>query len=212
MCRLLAIRSAEPFDPSVHLRGLADIAQNSKEYQGHGWGCARWVPRTGWQLHHNILPIWEDDLARFESTTYLIAHARSAFRDEGICVENNMPFSDGKYIFAFNGELRGVRIRQEGRIGAERIFNFIKRFDHGDMYAAMKKGVDIIARQTRYIRAMNLVIAGEDKLCICSMFQDDPEYFTMHQRKGGDTVVVCSEPYGDAAGWEPIANNSVLVL
>ena len=27
-----------------------------------------------------------------------------------------------------NGELQGVRIREEGRIGAEKIFNFIKQY------------------------------------------------------------------------------------
>jgi len=36
-----------------------------------------------------------------------VAHARSAFEDKDIVVENNMPFTDGERVFIFNGELRG---------------------------------------------------------------------------------------------------------
>jgi len=212
MCRLLAIRNVAPFDPAPHLRGLARVAQTSREYQGHGWGCARWVPDSGWQLYHNIMPIWQDDLSQFNSTTFLIAHARSAFRDEGICVENNMPFADAKYAFAFNGELHGVRIKEQGRIGAEKVFNYIKRFDRGDMRAAIRKGMDIIERRTRRLRAMNLIIGDGKKLHIGTLFRDDPEYFTMHRTYNGDAVIVCSQPYETDSGWQPIANNSVLEL
>ena len=67
-------------------------------------------------------PIWEDDWRPPGRTTLLLAHARSAFRDEGIRVENNMPFHDGERGFIFNGELRGVRIRERGRIGAEKVY------------------------------------------------------------------------------------------
>ena len=46
------------------------------------------------------------------------------FRNEGIAVENNMPFLSGRHGFVFNGELRGVRIAATGRIGAEKLFRF----------------------------------------------------------------------------------------
>ena len=131
MCRLLCVRRKNGFAMRPHLEALAAIARNCQEYQGHGWGCA-WLDDTTWRLHHNIRPIWEDDLARFGQTTLMLAHARSAFRDEGIAVENNMPFFDGERVFIFNGELRGVRLKATGRIGAEKVFNFITRFDRGD--------------------------------------------------------------------------------
>ncbi len=57
----------------------------------------------------------------FPTTKRLIVHARSAFQDKDIVVENNMPFYDDKYIFIFNGELNGVKIKSDGRIGAEKI-------------------------------------------------------------------------------------------
>ena len=46
---------------------------------------------------------------------------------KGIKIENNMPFTGGNYVYVFNGELRGVRIKEKGRIGAEKIFNYINR-------------------------------------------------------------------------------------
>src|SRR5512136_2582737 len=100
-----------------------------------------------------------DRLSRFPRTSFLIAHARSAFEDRDITVENNMPFSDGERIFIFNGELRGVKLHEQGRIGAEKIFNFIRRFDRGDTLAALKKAVELIRKRTRYIRGMNIIMA-----------------------------------------------------
>ena len=42
-------------------------------------------------------------------------------------------------MFVFNGELRGVRVKADGRIGAEKIFNYVKRFDRGDLGAALER-------------------------------------------------------------------------
>jgi len=123
MCRLLVVRSERPFAISPHLEKFSHISKHSKEYQGHGWGCAYKDSRGEWALYRNICPIWEDNVSAFPVTTLLVAHARSAFEDRDIRVENNMPFFDGRYVYIFNGELRGVRIREQGRIGAEKIFN-----------------------------------------------------------------------------------------
>jgi len=48
-----------------------------------------------------------------------------------------MPFYRGERVFVFNGELRGVRLRVPGRIGAEKIFNLIEGRDAGDLDAAL---------------------------------------------------------------------------
>jgi len=58
-----------------------------------------------------------------------------------------MPFYDWNNVFIFNGQLNGVRIKEQGRTGAEKIFNFIKRFNRGDMANAIKKGVEIIKKR-----------------------------------------------------------------
>ena len=158
MCRILCVRGVEPFDIAPHLAAFAQLARESREYQGDGWGCA-WIDADGWRLYRDISPVWEDAAAPSGRTTLLLAHARSAYRGEGIRVENNMPFFDGERAFIFNGELHGVRIKERGRIGAEKVFNFVKRFGDGDMGLALERGLDAIEKRTRYVRAMNLIVA-----------------------------------------------------
>jgi len=210
MCRLLAVRSQDAFSSAPYLEKFASIAKNSKEFQGHGWGCAWLDPAGLWQIYRNIRPVWEDDFSSFPSTTLLVAHARSAFEDKDIVVENNMPFSDGKAVFIFNGELRGVKIKEEGRIGAEKIFNFIRRFDSGDPLAALKKATAIIRHRTKYIRGMNIIMVKDRTIYLSTFFQGDPEYFTMHCKENRE-LILCSEPFPSEQGWTAIANDSVKV-
>jgi glutamine amidotransferase len=208
MCRLLYINSKNEFSVPEYLAKFAEVAKQSKEYQGHGWGCA-YLQSGKWNYYKNVLPIWEDDLSKFGNSTRLISHARSAFKDEGIVVENNMPFYDDKYIFIFNGELRGVKIKEEGRIGAEKIFNYIKRFDKGSIKDALQKGAEIITKKSSYIRAMNIILSNENASYVYSQFNEDEEYFTMKTKISDDTIAVCSQSFIGETGWQPISNNSL---
>lgn len=209
MCRLLAVKSTLPFACEPHLRAFAHIAEHSREYQGHGWGCARLTRDGRWDMHKNIRPVWEDDLTSFEDTTLLIAHARSAFRNEGITVENNMPFCDDRHAFAFNGELHGVRIREQGRTGAEKVFSVIRRCNRGDLESALAAAARVIKQRTRYVRAMNIALSDGHHVCVHSAFNEDPDYFTMFTRSTKRGFIVCSQPYPGQAGWTPIENNTV---
>ena len=211
MCRLLWVRSERPYQIASHLQRFAVLARESTEYQGHGWGCA-WLESGGWKVYRDIRSIWEDDLTRFGATTLLLAHARSAFRNEGIRVENNMPFIDGQRAFIFNGELQGVRIRETGRIGAEKIFNFIKRFNHSGPLPAIQKGVNIIEKRTRYLRAMNLIIASPDSSELATLYNENPAYFQMHRCQQAGEDIVCSQPYPGEGGWQPISNRTIQSL
>ena len=181
MCRLLYVNSNNNFSIPDYLVKFAEISKYSKEYQGHGWGCA-YLQNGKWQYYKNVKPIWEDDFSKFEITNRLVAHARSAFKDEGIVVENNMPFYDDKYVFIFNGELRGVKIKEEGRIGAEKIFNYIKRFDKGSIKEALQKGTEIITKKSSYVRAMNIIVTDKEAAYVHSQFNEDDEYFTLHAK------------------------------
>jgi len=198
----------EPFDPVPHLVTFASIAKNSKEFQGHGWGCAWKDGGEQWQIYRNVRPIWEDDPSRFPRTSLLVAHARSAFEDKDIVVENNMPFTDGERVFIFNGELRGVKLQEQGRIGAEKIFNFIRRFDHGDTLSALRKAVEIIRNRTRSIRAMNIILVKGRTVYLSTYFTGDEDYFTMRYKKGPE-LVICSEVYPSEEGWKGVANGTV---
>jgi glutamine amidotransferase len=119
-----------------------------------------------------------------------------------------MPFFDGERVFIFNGELRGVKIREEGRIGAEKIFNFIRRFDNGDTLGALKKAAEIIRNRTRFIRAMNIIMVKERGIYLFTYFTGDEGYFTMRY-KDGPELVICSETYPSDEGWRSIANETV---
>ena len=211
MCRLLWIRSEDPFEIASHLHQFASLAQASPEYQGHGWGCAR-LHHNGWQYYRNINPVWLDDLNQFGKTTLFLAHARSAFRDEGITVENNMPFSKDNEAFIFNGELSGVRIRQAGRIGAEKIFHFIDRFRHLGPLRALEKAVEVIEKRSRYIRAMNMILATPEQSLLASLYNENEGYFQMYRHCTEGMTIVCSQPYPSVQDWNPIENRTIQLL
>jgi glutamine amidotransferase len=203
MCRLLCVRSDRPFAIALYLRPFAEVARNSREYQGHGWGFA--AARNGaWRFYHNLRSIWEDHDNMAGTATLLLAHARSAFQNTGLTVLNNMPFRHDPYVYIFNGELRGVRIREEGRIGAEKLFNFIRRFDSGSMLDALRLGMARLEQRTAYIKAANLVIAEGEKICVASRFSEDPDYYTLRRKTENGTAIICSETFGDPSGWSDI--------
>ncbi len=165
-----------------------------------------------WHHYHNINPVWDDDLSGFGQTRLLLVHARSAFRDEGIAIENNMPFTDGETVFIFNGELRGVKVKSEGRIGAEKIYNYIRRMDKGDKLQALDKAVSIIIRRTSYVRAMNIIMSDGDSGLVLSNYSEDPEYFQMYHSFRGGVKRVCSQPFPGEVDWQPIANGVIKII
>jgi len=208
MCRLLYVKSNTTFDIPPHLKAFADIAKNSCEYQGHGWGLVS-MDGADIKKYWSVKPIWEDELSQFKKSKVLYVHARSAFKNEGILKENNMPFLNKEDVFIFNGELHGVKIKAQGKIGAEKIFNYIKRFDKGDLFHAVKKAMPIISKQSKYVRAMNLIIGNQNRAVLCSVYNEDPKYFTMCKKNIGAMRLFCSEPYPNDSGWEKIQNNTI---
>jgi len=208
MCRMLMIREPQPFLIRPHLVEFADMCRRSREYQGHGWGIAYRLDGK-WQYYKDLRAIWDCDFRRFGEADFLAVHARSAFRNEGILLQNNMPFYDAKYLFMFNGELHGVRLKVPGRIGAEKIFNFIKRLNRGDLYTAFRKATYIIGKQSQLVRAMNILMTDGQHIYLQSRFSEDPGYFTLYRRAGtGDAF--CSQPLSGT--WQAIANHTTLVL
>ena len=109
--------------------------------------------------------------------------------------KNNMPFFDGSKVFIFNGELQGVRINEQGRIGAEKVFNFVKRFDRGDTLSAIRQGVQLLTKKTQYVRAMNFIIAEQGQAWISTAFSENPGYFQMCQKFSEGEHVISSAPY-----------------
>ena len=199
-----------PFSITGLLRPFAAMARRKPRIPGARLGLrlARWTTAGGSTTTFNRSG--KTTWSQFGETRLLLVHARSAFRDEGIVVENNMPFSDGESAFIFNGELRGVRIQSEGRIGAEKIYNYIRRFDKGDLCAATRRAVDIINKRSSYVRAMNLILSdGEAKLPVDHL-QRRPAVFPDVSQAGCVALeLVCSRPLDDeTATGLPIDNHT----
>jgi glutamine amidotransferase len=194
-----------------HLQKFSQITKNSKEYQGHGWGCA-YLVEDEWRFYKNIRPIWEDNFDSFPSTNLLVAHARSAFKDQDIHVDYNMPFYNQKYVFIFNGELHGVKIKESGKSGAEKIFNHILRFDKNDIKEAIHKSIKIINKRTRHIKAMNFIIADKQKAYVYSDFNEDPDYFTLKYKNNHGQTLIKSEINQEELDWEKLNTKEIKVF
>ena len=205
------MRSDAPFPTDEVLATFRRKCRESVEYQGHGWGAA-WRAAGIWSRHKSLTPIWEDEFEIPKEVDFLIVHARSAFKDTGIMIENNMPFYRDERVFVFNGELRGVRLRVPGRIGAEKVFNLIERAvnqDDQDLSKALGATEALLLSKSDYVRALNVAVADGDRIYARCRFNESPDYFTLHFRD--DAIrAVCSEPL-DAA-YRPMQNGQTVTL
>lgn len=208
MCRFLMLRSDHGFDPKPVFATFRERCRKSPEFQGHGWGTA-FRSNGEWTRCRSLTPIWEDTVALPREVDFLVVHARSAFRNEGIEVSNNMPFYREERIFVFNGELRGVRLKVPGRIGAEKIFRVVLSRDRGDLAEALGSTERILSSRTRYVRAMNVALTDERRIYALCRFGDAPGYFTLHYRTG-ELTGVSSEPLDPS--FLPMENGEIRVL
>lgn len=222
MCRILAARAEAPIDVLPFVRAFAERCRASKEFQGHGWGIS-WREDGAWRSWRSIDPIWESRLPDVPPTKLALIHARSAFRNELIAVENNMPFVEDGLAFTFNGELRGVRLQAPGETGAWRLFHLLRRFGSaldGDGIGALQRLDRVVGARTDYVRALNVAASDGERIWVGSRYSEDPEYFTLwHARVpdfGGTVSLVSSEQF-DVPGavrplWGPIPNGHFMEL
>jgi len=77
------------------------------------------------------------------------------------------------------------------------------------MLEGFKKGVEVIQKRTKYIRAMNIILADKVTIYVASVFNEDPDYFTMHYRQDEDQLLICSEAPPGEEGWQNIENQTV---
>ena len=207
MCRFLVVRSAEGFDPSPMVDTFRERCRRSAEFQGHGYGLAL-LASGRWERYRSLTPIWEDSPPLPGKAEVLVVHARSAFRNEGIDVLNNMPFYREDLCFVFNGELRGVRLKATGRIGAEKIFHVI--LEQGpDLSEALAATDRLVRSRSRYVRAMNVALTDGSAIYAHCRFAERPDYFTLHYRTG-ELSGVSSEPLDES--FRPMANGETRVL
>lgn len=222
MCRILALAATRPFGVEPWLRAFAERCRESREYQGDGWGLA-WWNGTEWERRRTLDPIWSETLESAPRSSAYLVHARSAFTGSPLALELNMPFLGDRCAFAFNGELRGVRLSVPGANGAQRLFTLFQRFQDagGDSPSALTRLDRVVSTRTDYVRALNVVVADEAGIHVTSRFNQEPDYFTMHASEhargpaGEPISVVCSEALavpGAVVPWRPVPRGVRLTL
>jgi len=70
----------------------------------------------------------------------------------------------------------------------------------------------VIAKRSRYIRAMNMILATPERSLLATLFNENPGYFQMHRASVDGLDVVCSEVYPLDTTWHPIQNRTVTEL
>ena len=208
MCRFLMMHSRQHFQAAPVLARFRKRCKESVEFQGHGWGAA-WRNAGSWFRHKSLTPIWDEALELPEEVDFLVLHARSAFLDRDIALENNMPFYEDDKIFVFNGELRGVRLSVPGRIGAEKVFHLVRRHETEGLPKAISHAESLLLAKSRYVRALNIAVTDGELIHASCRYNESPEYFTLHYLDEG-VQAVCSEPLDDR--WKPMANGERLTL
>jgi len=219
MCRILGLQADQLVDAVPWIEAFGRRCRDSQEYQGDGWGMS-WWDNGSWRRYRSIRPIWEDTI-ELRPTRLVLIHARSAFRNEGIVVQNNMPFLSGDLAFAFNGELHGVRLSAPGVTGAARLLHLLDRFSvaaGGDVLAALARLDSLIALRSDYVRALNIVVSDGRSLFINSSYSEDEDYFTLHTASvpsQGGMRMVSSERISTAEiepDWVSIPNHTTWAL
>jgi glutamine amidotransferase len=214
MCRFLVLRSSREFDPAPILTAFKERCRRSPEYQGHGFGVA-FRSSGRWERRRSLTPIWEDSAPLPAGVDALMVHARSAFRDQGIDVENNMPFYSDDLGFVFNGEIRGVRLRLPGRIVAEKLFHLILELRRNGLSNAIGDADRLVRSRSRYVRAMNVALTGfngDPAVYAHCRFSERPDYFTLYCREGreGEPRGVSSERLDES--FLPMENGETRVV
>ncbi len=201
MCRFLLVKSKKTIDPVPFLRDFADMAKKSKafdgDWQGDGWGVS-WLDDKGWNRYRSLKPVWQDTAAfdRIHSTKLLMVHARSAsFPQHKHNIEFNQPYIENPYSFVFNGFLMGVRLSLPGKIGAEKIWNYLKTLllKKNPVDALEKTGL-LLKKNSRTVQALNIGLSDGKHLYALNYFTKHPQYYRLHRHKDSNLSVICSEP------------------
>ena len=189
MCRILLVTSCEPFDSRALDGGVRGHVRRQSEFQGDGWGVPGASTAATAPTRHPT-PIWQDHDCRPArcATCSSTPAARSGTHPLGGRAQHAVHVDDDG--FAFNGELHGVTLRAAGATGAAKIFDLVRRLDHGDPAAASD---GLLETHTRHIRACNRH-ADRRRPVVGSFTADQqPDYFTMHLARRG-VMAVCSRP------------------
>ncbi|MEI6222007.1 MAG: class II glutamine amidotransferase [bacterium] len=202
MCRLLYISCIQPIALSVNLAAFAETSRTSPRWQGDGWGIVFKNADGEWQSYKSLESIWNEQtvFSALPATRFALSHVRGAFGVNTKKLENTHPFQSGKWWFAFNGNIQGMKMRVPGSIGAKKIFNLVlNELEISKPEDALCNVADEIARNSRYIVGLNCILTDGEKTYVYCRWgeREDEDYYAIRYYKSGDLTIVCSREYGE---------------
>jgi predicted glutamine amidotransferase len=201
MCRLLLIKTNSPTPLTPYLTQLATIAQTSNIWQGDGWGIAYKVnPTAPWQWHKSLQPIWQEPhlFDSFPPGTFALIHARGAFGNATKTIENIHPFQQKDWLFAMNGNIKKVRLKIPGSIGAKKVQNLtMKAMLHASPAQALRHTEEIIEHNSGYTQGMNCVLTNGKQIHVLCKYGEMPDYYTLRYYQDHEKLIITSSPFGN---------------
>jgi predicted glutamine amidotransferase len=204
MCRILVLNSKKPVLIKKDLINFAKMCENSKKWQGDGWGIA-YLKDDSWDFYKSTESIWEDSkkFDRIPKSNLFVVHARGAsFKKHRDNLKYNQPFKYKDLIFAFNGFINGVKLPfpVPGNIGSKKIFNLILKImkrDRLDLSSnsinkAFQKAIDLIKNNSKLIEAINLCLVTQEKIQAFSFYEKDSDYFNLRYFKDKSRQIIVS--------------------
>ena len=197
MCRFLLVKTKDKFKIDQIAFEFAKKCQLSKEWQGDGWGICWLEDNKTWKGFKSLFPIWEEKKFDFPQSRIFLLHARSSsFKEHKNKIEYNQPFFDDKLAFVFNGFVSKVKLnfKVEGEIGAQKIFNLIKKFakKFGTKKSILKVK-DLVQKNSEKIDALNLGVCDKKNFYVLCFYSKDPDYYQLWYSKKKNFVIVSSE-------------------
>lgn len=219
MCRML-FRAGIPLDPKAPLLRFADLCHNTPSpidgsLSADGWGIA-WLDDEGrWDAFKSVKPVWEDAdrFREFRSTRAFLVHARSkSFETDLLTTDYNQPLIEQGLAFAFNGEMRGVRLPAPGRFGAEKIFRLVQRFSSMmPPERALAKVRDQLKVASKQLNAANVVLASGNQVQALCLHDDRwPEYYALRIRETRRELMICSQNLDPKTDWQSMPNGGTV--
>lgn len=224
MCRLLGVLSHEPVPLRRYVtdspHGLLAVSlRGSKAPHRDGVGWAYRDARGRMRLHR-----WgRETLARCvglpgdlsPETALVVGHARKASPEYGTLVGaiHAQPLVRDGVFLAHNGTIRDVGALGEATgTDSQRLLDWL-------CYAWQPRTTERLAGVLRELlgvvrdyTAINLLLTDGVFLCGFCCYTRDPDYYTVHWRRGDGVVVVASEPTDGQPGWRRLANGEMLVV
>lgn len=200
-----------------------------------GWGLGWYADDGKPAVYRHTLPIWADGnvdaLARSLSRQVWVGNVRSATPGLGTDHANTQPFAGDGLIFAHNGYIQDfarhlrARLRAEldptieqtiqGSTDSEYLFALVRQ-QTGTLAERLQRAVsrvhEWLGEQDDLKALLNMVVTdGRRVTAVRSAFNAPAPSLYIHRGwRGG--VMVASEPFDAAAGWQAVVPESFVTL